>query len=266
MPARSPRRQVRGARSAYLSTVGTLRPGRPRSGLRALYLHGVYDDQIDRFRDQLVRLQELGRFVTADQLVATARGERRVEGVEFHLSFDDGFDNNYRNAFPVLQELAIPATFFVPSAFVDAKDADVLAGWWMRGVVRHPTRHVTWNWLREMADAGHEIGSHTRHHERLSDISGDPARLQDEVQGSRRELEDRLGRPCRYISWPFGTYADFDDATRDAVREAGYEACFSAVRGQVDSDPSTLMDLPRHHIDPSWPWSHVRFFAGGGGE
>jgi peptidoglycan/xylan/chitin deacetylase (PgdA/CDA1 family) len=254
------------AREVFLALAGRLR-GAPRPGeLRALYLHSVYDDDVRAFRELVVRLRGLGRFITTDELMATARGEREVSGVEFHLSFDDGFDNNYRNAFPVLEELGVHAAFFVPTAFVDASDADVLAGWWTRRSARRPTRHLTWAWLREMAAAGHEIGSHTRHHLRLSEISADAARLRDEVLGSKRELEDRLGRACRTISWPFGTHADFDAPTQAVVREAGYAACFSAVRGSVAPDPARLMDLPRHHFEPDWPWSHVRYFATGGGE
>jgi peptidoglycan/xylan/chitin deacetylase (PgdA/CDA1 family) len=254
------------ARSAYLSLAGALARGPSGDVLFPIYFHGIYDDQVDAFRSLLSRFQHIGRFVTTDELVAAARGDRPIRGVEFHVSLDDGFDNNYRNAFPVLEDLGIHAAFFVPTAFVDAKDADVLAGWWMRGQVRHPTRFMTWSWLREMAAAGHEIGSHTRHHERLSEISVDRPRLRDEIEGSKRELENGLGRPCRYISWPYGTYADFDAVTRDAVRAAGYAACFSAVRGRITPDVGKLMDLPRHHLDPSWPWSHVRYFTDGGGE
>ena len=244
------------------------RAARPANdgAVRCLYLHYVYDDQVDAFRDLLVRLKKMGCFLTTTELLEVQRGERDIDGPAFHLSFDDGFDNVYRNAFPVLEELGVHALFFVPSGFIGAPDQALLDGWWMWGSVDTPTRVVDWSQLREMSDAGHEIGSHTRHHLRLSDISSDASTLEAPVSRSKREIEDALGRSCRSISWPFGTGADFDDASKQAVEAAGYEACFSAMRGAVTRGEGSPLSIPRHHFEPQWPWHHLRYFASGGKE
>jgi peptidoglycan/xylan/chitin deacetylase (PgdA/CDA1 family) len=233
--------------------------------LRCLYLHYVYDDQVEAFRTILTRLQRLGRFISTDEAWQIASGRKPLDGRYFHLSIDDGFDNIHRNAFPVMQSLGIPALLFLPTALIGQPEEKQRESWWVGGVHR-PTRLFDWDAAREMQQAGVEMGSHTRHHARLSDISGDRSRLDDEVRGSKLEMEDRLGVPCRFISWPYGTGRDIDDTSLAAIEAAGYDGCFSAVRGRVLTGKTSPFYIPRHHFEPQWPWYHVRYFACGGKE
>ena len=53
---------------------------------------------------------------------------------------------------------------------------------------------------------------------------------------------------------------------RGILIEAGYEAAFSAIRGQVRSDPGARYTIPRHHTDLNWPMKHMQYFARGGME
>ena len=74
--------------------------------------------------------------------------------------------------------------------------------WWDTG--RPMNRPLDWGAVREMHENGVDIGAHTRHHARLSDLSLEPEKLRDELDGARQDLESKLGSPCRYMSWPFG--------------------------------------------------------------
>jgi peptidoglycan/xylan/chitin deacetylase (PgdA/CDA1 family) len=192
------------------------------------------------------------------------RGELALDGPCFHLSFDDGFENNHRNALPVLEELGISAAFFVSSSFMGARDEVIRENWWSSDPL--PIRTLSWDAVRELHAAGHEIGSHTCTHARLSDVSSNPSELSRQVKDSKAEIEDALGVECRYFAWPYGTFRDVDDASLAAIADAGYEGCFSAVRGRVipgETDPFTV---PRHHMEPHWPRLHLRYFASGGSE
>jgi peptidoglycan/xylan/chitin deacetylase (PgdA/CDA1 family) len=258
-----PARLRRLLRHGALSVAGGATRFGDRAFLRCVYAHWVLDDQVEDFRRLLSRLQRIGSFVSTETLVKMLRGETPIDARHFHLSFDDAFDNIYRNALPVLVDLGIPAAVFAPTRFVGASDAEVRRDWWRRDQVSHPTRPLRWEWLAEMARLGFDVGSHTRRHRRLAQIEARDE-LADEIVGSKRDLEDRLGVPCRYFAWPFGRASDIDARGLELIGEAGYEASFSAVRGRVVPRRTRLLEIPRHHFEPDWPWPHVRFFAAGG--
>ncbi|MBW2273831.1 MAG: polysaccharide deacetylase family protein [Deltaproteobacteria bacterium] len=157
-------------RGSFLSLAGSVARSPGGDFLHCLYLHGVYDDQVENFRRLLEGLLEIGHFVDTEEVFRVLAGTTDPRGCSFHLSFDDGFDNNHRNALPVLEELGIRAAFFVPSGLVGAPDDYVLEQWWLPECT--PTRFMSWQEVGELHRAGHEIGSHTRTHARLSQIGG----------------------------------------------------------------------------------------------
>jgi hypothetical protein len=87
--------------------------------------------------------------------------------------------------------------------------------------------------------------------------------LDDEIGGSKKQIEEELGQECRYISWPYGRLSDADNESLKAVERAGYEACFGAYRGTVRPGETDLFSIPRHHFEVQWPVSHVLYFARG---
>jgi peptidoglycan/xylan/chitin deacetylase (PgdA/CDA1 family) len=122
---------------------------------------------------------------------------------------------------------------------------------------------MTWEDLKEVHSLGFEVGSHTRNHRRFADISSTPDVLRDEILGSKQDIEEHLQTECRYISWPYGTVNDADEASLDMAREAGYRAVFGAFRGSVIPGRTDVYSVPRHHFEVQWPLSHVVYFAGG---
>ena len=253
-------------RSGVLRTLAyTARPAAP-SFLRCLYCHYVFDDQREQFERIIVQLKRLGTFVDTATCVAMLDGERPVDGRYFHLSFDDGFLNNFTNALPILKAQGVPALFFVPSALIGADWHTARDFALSKTIFRGVVEMASWQDLENAVAQGYEIGSHTRTHARLSEISANPAVLEDEIAGSRREIEARLGMACKYISWPFGTRTDADPASLAAVERAGYEACFGAYRGSVQSGVTDRYSIPRHHFEANWPLQHVLYFAQGNQE
>jgi len=89
-----------------------------------------------------------------------------------------------------------------------------------------PDAWVTWDELREMADAGIEVGSHTRTHAILTAESAE--RVRDEVEGSRRDIERHLGRSPVAFCYPDGACVPAIEA---AVQRAGYALACSTRRG-----------------------------------
>ena len=253
-------------RGIALDLLGLRGPSATKPFLTCLYCHYVFDDQRETFERIVVELGRMGTFVSTDRCVEMIASRTAIQGPCFHLSFDDGFRNNFTNAFPILQKHSIPAAFFVPTRYVgadwaQAKEYCFGSSESYSGVIEM----ITWKDLCEMRTAGHTIGSHTRSHVRLSSISHDAKRLEEEIAGSKAEIEAALGCACKYISWPYGRALDIDARAVDCIRQAGYQGCFSAIRGSMTPtgrrvDPYCI---PRQHFEPQWPVRHVRLFACG---
>jgi peptidoglycan/xylan/chitin deacetylase (PgdA/CDA1 family) len=253
-------------RSCALSVVSFGSTPQTGPSLRLLYLHNVFNDQVAQFERQIDYLSSIGSFLTTAEVLAVVRGEKTLDGRYFHLSFDDGFRNVITNALPVLIARGIPATFFVPTARISA-DIGTAANH-DRSARYYPLviEMATWDDLGKAQEQGLDIASHTRSHARFSDISGSVSKLQDEIEGSKADIERELGRPCLYISWPFGRVRDADAASLDHVARSGYSACFGAYRGSVRPGKTDPYSIPRHHFEAHWPLSHLKYFAHGAGE
>ena len=97
---------------------------------------------------------------------------------------------------------------------------------------------MDWAQLREVAEAGVEIGAHSVTHPDLRTLDG--ARLGEEVSACRKALEDGLGRPVSTFAYPFGFY---DGRVKNAVREAQKLGITTMALIDTDCDPDEV-DLP----------------------
>jgi peptidoglycan/xylan/chitin deacetylase (PgdA/CDA1 family) len=137
------------------------------------------------------------------------------------VTFDDGYRSVLELGFPVLRAAGLPGTVFVPTALVGS---GMPMSWpgidhWADGPYANELLPLAWEELGTLADAGWEIGSHSRSHAHLTAL--DDAELDLELSGSRSDCERRTGRPCTSISYPFG---DIDARVVAAARQAGYRA------------------------------------------
>jgi peptidoglycan/xylan/chitin deacetylase (PgdA/CDA1 family) len=199
----------------------------------------------------------LGRgFRPADLPDALGFGNRRL----LHVTFDDAFAS-VAQAVPVLQQLGIPFTVFVCTDFADrGRPLDIPE---LESQVRdYPGELATMDWAqlaRLPADLV-EIGSHTVSHAHLTRLADD--QLTRELTESRQRIENQLGRPCRYLAYPFG---EEDRRVRAAACEAGYVAAFALPGnpGRRDDYAIPRLGLYAHDtpartaIKVSWPGRRV---------
>lgn len=262
-PARGLQRIRSIARDCALSVRGFISRPSDTPSLRVLYCHYVFDDQRREFETIICYLQSIGEFIGIGEVIEILEGKRPIKHNLFHLSFDDGFKNVVTNALPVLREHGVPAAFFVPTAIISAPPEQVEK--YCRATMNYPSviEIATWADLEKASLSGLEIGSHTRSHARFSELSKSKMAIEDEIFGSKADLERRLGRDCNYISWPYGRVTDADVQSLNAVKEAGYRACFGAFRGRVIPKATDRFRIPRHHFEVQWPFSHVKCFAHG---
>lgn len=137
------------------------------------------------------------------------------------VSFDDAFLSVLERGLPVLERLEVPATLFVPTDYVAAREPlswSTLARW--RGTPHEAElRPMSWDGIRRLAALGWEIGAHTRSHPRLTEV--DRERAAAELRGSKTACEEALQVPCPTMAYPFGEH---DDGVVSLTRQAGYEA------------------------------------------
>lgn len=171
-----------------------------------------------RFFATVDHLLERGhRFVGEDEYLAGLDTSVTTPGqVPLFLTFDDGYEGLAADVLDGLVRRSVPLHVFVVSDYVGR------ANRWDLGLGRPASRHAPWEELRDLAAGGATFGSHTATHRDLTRLDG--AAVADELEGSKRRIEDALDVKVRTLSYPFGRY---NDAARRAVRAAGYEAAFS---------------------------------------
>ena len=146
------------------------------------------------------------------------------------LTFDDGYQDNYDIAYPLLKRLEIPFAVYVTTGFIDNR----LPMWWYAS----ERLGITTESLKALdADPLCTIGAHTVSHPRLDTLSLDDQ--QKEISQSRQELEALLGHSVHHFSYPHGAYnAD----TITIVKQRSFRTALCAWGGTVRRgiDPLTL--------------------------
>lgn len=106
------------------------------------------------------------------------------------VTFDDGYRDFYREAFPILRKYNLTATVYVVPGFAD-------------GQYIGPRReeYMSWSELREISAHGVQIGSHTMTHPKLYSLQ--PSQINDEIRQSKELIQEKLGIPVHSFAYPF---------------------------------------------------------------
>ncbi|HXM58911.1 MAG TPA: polysaccharide deacetylase family protein [Candidatus Dormibacteraeota bacterium] len=197
-------------------------PGRPQVRVPILEYHyiRVNPDPRDRlgfnlsvtpsdFAEQMDWLRASGYHpIDLNDLRAYFHDQAPLPARPVVLTFDDGYDDFYTTAFPILQAHEFKAVSYVVPGFLD-----------------HP-RYMTSDQVRTIDAGGVEVAAHTMHHVDLSKAS--PAELTLEIQGSRSALEQLVGHPVLDFCYPSGKY---NDAVVAATDHAGFQSATTEVAG-----------------------------------
>jgi len=161
----------------------------------------------DRFRQQMEGLLARGyRPTSLRQAIADHRSRQPTTDKTFVVTFDDGYENNFVFARPILEELRIPATIFVATAYLDGDRAFPSDDWALAGSSRVPSncwRPLATDQCHEMLSGGLiDIGTHTHTHD---DFRGRPEELQADLETSLATLASRFGLQDATFAFPYGT-------------------------------------------------------------
>lgn len=162
------------------------------------------------FRRHLELVAASGRVaLSVEELRLAMTGELQLSHPAVVITFDDGFGELADVVAAELAQWRLPATMFLTTGFLGGRSPG-------------GDRMLSWNAVRELIDAGHEIGAHSVTHPQLDTL--DRRAAQREVHDCRHELQDQLDVPVPSFAYPHGYSSR---PVRDLVRTAGYDSACS---------------------------------------
>jgi len=198
------------------------------------YRHGLKGAYISprAFAMQMHYLKFRGyRTVRLEELVSHLNKREALPKKIFAVTFDDGYLNNYQNAFPTLQRIDYTATVFIPT-----DHAGKMIGYGMSA----PEQRLSWNEIRIMSPEW-DFGSHSIAHTPLTAVS--PDEIRRELTESRDVIQKMLGKEIGLFCYPYGAY---NDVAISFLKEAGYKAAVTTTTGLLGKRTNQNMyALPR---------------------
>ncbi|MBL1264989.1 polysaccharide deacetylase family protein [Methylomicrobium sp. RS1] len=185
-----------------------------------------YSIQASQFKKHLIYLRKNGWHTVCLSELCTPDD---LPDKTVALTFDDGYADNFENAFLPLLENNMKATWFITTDGI-GKHAE-----WM-GPPSEQTKMLTASQLSEMSAAGMEIGSHTCSHPDLSQATFEQQAR--ELSESKQLLEALLQKPVKGFAYPFGRY---NEESLTAITATGYDWACSTRSGWFDKEPNPLL-------------------------
>ncbi|HUP60327.1 MAG TPA: polysaccharide deacetylase family protein [Thermoanaerobaculia bacterium] len=204
----------------------------------------------DVFRQHLRYLEMTGyNVIPLRELYEYVTGKRAsIPKNAVVITIDDGWRSTYTEAFPELQKRKFPFTVFIYPKII-GKTANALS----------------WTQIREMAEAGVDIQSHslshpylTKRHHRSFDDEGYAKWVTRELAESKRILEKETGRKVQFLAYPYG---DYDARLAKYVTKAGYSAALTCNFGRVKKGSNPL-EMRRFVIDDRMDFAAFRRYLG----
>ncbi|MDE3088063.1 MAG: polysaccharide deacetylase family protein [Chloroflexota bacterium] len=179
----------------------------------------------ENFDAQMAWIAQRGfHAISMAQLAAHLKHSQPLPAKPIVVSFDDGWEEQYTVAFPILKKYDLSGTFFVYTNPIDHKE------------------FMTWAQLQEMSTAGMDIQAHTLSHPHLRALAPDAA--MKEIADSKTILETRLGKPIVAFAYPFGEY---NAAIIGMVKQSGIELAVTLAAGYRQR-PDELFTLHRIRV------------------
>ena len=193
-----------------------------------------YSVKTKDFCQQMEFLRKKYNIVSLEEMTNLAEGQKNLPRRSIAVTFDDGYADNYLNAYPYFKKYGIPATIFVTTGYVGRK---------MRLGNKYLTT-LSWNEIKIMSKNKIEIGAHTISHPKLTKI--DLADARKEIIGSKREIEKNIGKDAKFFSYPS---ADYNQSILNLVKQIGFKSAVGGF-GVIQKSASSFV-LNRVGVDRS---------------
>jgi peptidoglycan/xylan/chitin deacetylase (PgdA/CDA1 family) len=167
----------------------------------------------EKFREQMKYLKDNGfNTLSVDELYSHLTLGTELPQKPIVITLDDGYVDNYINAYPVLKEFNQKAVVFMITKTIDTD-----------------YNYLTTEQILEMDKNGMSIEPHTVNHPELDKLPYSQQKM--ELEDSKKALEKLLGREMKYIAYPYGKY---NNDTLKIAEEVGYKMAFSTKSGLAE--------------------------------
>ena len=205
-------------------------------GIPVLYYHSVHPNSTNEVIITPELLKEHLSYLKDENYISLTMNDIRnylmhnepIPEKSILITFDDGYMDNYYNAFPILKDLNLKATIFCVTSALDGN------------------YYLSEDAIREMSDYGIDIQSHTINHPNLNKLSYNDQLT--EMINSKKALEKITNKEVYAIAYPFG---DFNNDTIKAAKDAGYALGFTTKRGLSDREDN-LLKLDRIYVSSNY--------------
>jgi peptidoglycan/xylan/chitin deacetylase (PgdA/CDA1 family) len=194
----------------------------------------------DVFRRQMKRLSEMNyQVITLKHLIELIAEKKAISAKTVALTFDDGFQNFYTQAFPVLAEFGFKATVFLVTGHIGRYND------WARNPADLPhSKLLSWREIKELSGSGIEFGAHTVTHPDLTKISD--VKMKREIIESKALIEEKLGIETKTFAYPYGKF----NTSVKQISAAAFQASCSTNLGKMrkTSDFSALERIDTYYL------------------
>jgi peptidoglycan/xylan/chitin deacetylase (PgdA/CDA1 family) len=195
--------------------------------------------------------------IKLEDFVSWLTEKREVPQKSVVITFDDGYRNNYTNAFPVLKQLNFPATMFLATDYIGKNEIFP----WLNNLC-NGSRGLIDNWIPlawpeilEMSRDGLTFGSHTSSHTNLRKMTTKD--FEKEIEKSKNIIEEKTKKPADLFSYPFSfpkyrrRYRDITNETKEVLLKRGFLGACTTIIGTngLKSDPFCLRRIQIKNSD-----------------
>ena len=161
--------------------------------------------------------------IKLEEFISCLTQKREIPRKSVVITFDDGYKNNYTNAFPVLKRYNFPATIFLATDYIGTNEVFP----WFNGLcggdekVKENWIPLSWGEITEMSQDGITFGSHTCSHANIRKMSKKD--FEKEIERSKDVIERQINKHINLFSYPFSfpkyrrRYRDLINETREAL-------------------------------------------------
>jgi peptidoglycan/xylan/chitin deacetylase (PgdA/CDA1 family) len=206
------------------------------------YEQGSFSVTPENFAKQMEHIKKHDyEVISLDELVTAIRNKKPLKRNKVVITFDDGYKDNFEYAYPVLKRFGFPATIFIITDFIG------------KGKIGVGKQFASWEDIVIMSKNNISFGSHTKTHFYL-DVAKDEAVAWEQISGSKKIIEQKIGMPVDYFCYPSG---GFCPKAKGLVVQAGYKGACTTNRGFADfnQDIYELKRIKITNADGNKPFS-----------